>query len=124
MNRARGPGYPRSPCQDRETDPTPRRPDRAAPRVAAEIEDERLHPLLEQGVDRLADVPGRALANWAERDVPDAVVEHHRDPWIDRADVNIRPSEFVRDRLVDAGAPDLELRICSRRSPQRFHRRV
>ena len=78
--------------------------------VVAQIEDERLHPLLAQRVDRLRHFPGRVLAHRRQGDVSDAIVEHQRDARIDRPDVNRGARELIGDRLVDPAPSDQQLR--------------
>src|SRR6266513_741501 len=90
-----------------------------AARIAAQVEEERLHALLEQTVDGLAELRRRLLAHGREQDVADLVVEHGRD--LHRADVDHGAGELERERLLDAYAVHPELHRRSRLAPQLLH---
>ena len=90
--------------------------------ILAEIENQRLHALLEQRVHRLRNFTGRALADRIERDVADVIVQHHRD--LDRPDVNRGARELELDRIIDAQPPNGQLRRRTRRPAQLLHRLI
>ena len=88
-------------------------------RIAAQVQHERLHPLLGERAHGIRQLLRRGLTDGCEQDVADLVVQHHRD--LDRTDVDRRARQLEGDRLVHADPAHLQLHRAPRLAAQLLH---